>query len=286
MKSSELSRWGLHMTSLVTCAIIGHPVDKSLSPVLHNAGYRELGLNWHYKRIDVTSDQLPLALANMKRDNIRGYSVTMPHKERLLELVEDHDPVVKKIGAANTVVNNQGKLKLHNTDWLGAQKMIEEVVAIKDKSALVLGAGGAGKAVVYALVQGGAKKVVVINRNTAKAQELKKIYPTVEIGRWEDMEVAIQEVDFLVNTTSVGMGEAEATPVEVDFLHRDLVVFDTIYNPVNTRLIKDAQKTGCRVGYGYKMLLWQGVEQFSLFTGVQDIPVQQMGKELYEALEC
>ncbi len=260
--------------STLLYGILGHPVAHSLSPAMHNAAFEFTGLNAVYLAFDVTD--LENALAGVRALDIRGLSVTIPHKVAVMELMDDVDDVARRIGAVNTIVNRNGRLFGANTDWIGAVKALEEKTSLKGKRVLVLGAGGSARAVCAGLIERHAL-VHVANRTVEKALRLAEATGCSAGGL-----DAIQDIqaDILINTTSVGMEpDSDRMPVPADMLGRFTLVMDIVYAPVETMLLKKAAEAGCETVNGLRMLLLQAVAQFEMWTG-QDAPAAVMEQVL------
>jgi len=259
--------------------IIGWPVGHSLSPAMHNAAFQALGVKAVYGLLPTTPEDLAQAISGIKALHIKGVSVTIPHKEAVIPLLDELDPVAREIGAVNTILNRGGSLWGTNTDWLGVKKALEEVVSLTGQRAVVVGAGGAARAVVYALKKARAA-VEIYNRTWEKAQALAQDFG-VEARPWAALGQADGEI--LVQTTSVGLKE-DRSPVPREILGRFKVVMDIVYDPLETRLLREARAEGCLVVNGLKMLVYQGAEQFKLFTGLEP-PVELMEQAALEALK-
>ena len=266
--------------STTICCLIGDPVEHSLSPLIHNAGYEALGINFVYVPFRVKD--IKQAIDGIRGLGIRGASVTMPHKGSAIEYIDDIDEVAKEIGTVNTIVNNNGVLTGFNTDCGAALKALEEVVALRGKRAALVGSGGAALAIAMGLRRNGVK-LVVLNRTLEKARKLARLVNTEDFGDLEKIPI-VSSVDILINATSVGMWpKVNESVIPKALLHNGLTVFDVVYNPKETRLLIEAEEKGCAVVYGYKMLLYQAAMQFELFTGHQ-APLQVMESALTEAL--
>jgi shikimate dehydrogenase len=262
------------------CCLIGNPVEHSLSPLIHNAGYEALGINFIY--IPFMVNDIKQAIAGIRGLGIRGASITMPHKVSAIDYIDDIDEVAREIGAVNTIVNNDGRLAGFNTDCGAALKALEEVTTIHGKKVIIIGGGGAALAVATGLRRNGVE-LVILNRTVEKAEKLARLVNAEDFGGLEKLS-AISETDILINTTPVGMWpKTDESIVPKELLHDRLTVFDVVYNPKETRLLTDAREKGCAVVYGYKMLLYQAAVQFQLFTGRQ-APLQAMESALTEAL--
>jgi len=263
------------------CCLIGDPVAHSLSPSIHNAGYRALGLDYVY--IPFRVRDIKKAIEGMRGLGIRGASVTLPHKTEALKYLDKIDPRAEAIGAVNTIVNEEGVLSGYNTDGEGALKALAEVTAPAGKKAVLVGSGGAASAIAAALKDKGAE-LVILNRTQDKARELAKKVKAEESGGLEKLSL-IATADILINATSVGMSpKTGQSIVPKELLHSRLTVFDIVYNPRETRLITEAREKGCAVVYGYKMLLHQAALQFELFSGLE-APIAVMEFALTQALE-
>ncbi len=273
------------------CAIIGDPVEHSLSPVMHNAAFKKLGLNLVYVAFTVTPTELKTAVLGAKSLGLQGLNVTMPHKNAVISHLDAVDSTAKSIGAVNTVLNNQGKLIGYNTDGSGAMIALQENgVYPEEKKMVLLGAGGAAKAIAYQAAQD-VEELVILNRTPEKAKKLaealKSFGAKVKAGTLSS-EVLKQELpttDILVNATSAGMHpDVDSSPVPSDLLHSDLSVMDIIYNPLETRLLKDAKSAGAKVVSGIEMLLYQGAVAFEIWTNCP-APVEVMRKAALNELE-
>ena len=221
------------------------------------------------------------AVAGMRALNLRGVGVSMPFKLDILPMLDDLEPVARQIGAVNTVVNEAGRLIGHNTDWQGAVRALEELSPLDGARVLLLGAGGAARAVAYGLRARGAR-VAILNRDEARAAALAR-----DVG-CSVAPAAHREApgpyDILLNATSVGMAEVDpGPPLSIDALRADLVVMDIVYKPFETLLIQGARARGCRVIHGGRMLLHQAAAQFALYTG-QEAPLAAMDAALRAAI--
>jgi len=265
----------------MVCCVVGDPVEHSLSPLLHNTGYRVLGLNFVYLAFRVKD--VKQAIDGIRALGIRGASVTLPHKISAMNYIDDVDDVAREIGAINTIVNDDGILNGFNTDYGAALKALEEKTVIKGKKVVLLGAGGVALTIATGLKKKGAE-LIILNRTVDRAKELAKQVNAEGFGGIDQIS-AIASADILVDATSVGMWpKVNESLVPKEILHPKLTVFDVVYNPKETRLVKEAKAAGCAVVYGYRMFLLQAAEQFELFTGHQ-APLREMGKALIKALK-
>lgn len=236
-----------------------------LGAAMHEAGYRVLGLPWRYMPFEVDETTLASAVASMRPLKIRGFGVSMPFKESVVSLVDRVEDRARRIGAVNTIVNDAGTLVGHNTDWVGAVRALEEVRALRGARALVLGAGGAARAVAFGLVESGAS-VTLCNRTLDRARALGEALGVGHIA-WEERRDAAR-YDILVNASSLGMKDVDPTsPMPRDSLGPNLVVMDIVYKPVETELVRDARARRAGTIHGGRMLLHQAAAQFELYTG-------------------
>lgn len=271
-------------------ALIGHPVEHSFSPPMHNAAFQKLDMDWAYVAFDVNPNNLKSAVEGAKALNIKGFNVTIPHKIDVMEFLDEIDEVADLIGAVNTI--DFKSMKGYNTDGIGAVKAIEEVTSIKNRNVVVAGAGGASRAISFYIAKYGAESLTILNRNVEKAQNLAgDVMDSGLIGEVKSDSISkigdyVDEADILVDTTPIGMHPHvnDAAIVEAGQMHEDLVVFDAVYNPNETVLIKEALKAGAKPVYGIKMLLYQGAESFEIWTG-KKAPVDEMERALRQTLD-
>lgn len=266
--------------------LIGHPVEHSFSPPMHNAAFNALNMDWTYVAFDVEPSNLKSAIDGARSLNIKGLNVTIPHKIEVMKYLDEIDEVARLIGAVNTI--DFRNMKGYNTDGIGAVKAIEEVTSIKNKNVVVAGAGGASRAISFYIAKYGAESITILNRNVDKASNLAKdinLIDDVKPDSISQINDYVREADILIDTTPVGMHpnvDADAI-VGADDMHEDLVVFDAVYNPNETSLIKQAIKANAKPVYGIKMLLYQGAESFKIWTG-QNPPVDVMEEALRKTL--
>lgn len=269
--------------------LIGHPVEHSFSPPMHNEAFDKLGMDYAYVAFDVNPQDLQSAIEGAKALNIKGFNVTIPHKIEVMQFLDEIDEIAALIGAVNTI--DFEDLKGYNTDGIGAVRAIEEVTSIKNKNVVVAGAGGASRAISFYLAKYGAESITLLNRNVEKAQNLANdisasdLIGDVKADSVSAISSYLDSTDILVDTTPIGMHpNINDKPVAVaEDMHEDMVVFDAVYNPNDTVLIKEAIKAGSKPVYGIKMLLYQGAESFKIWTGM-DAPVDVMEKALKDTL--
>lgn len=277
------------MTKLYT--LIGDPVEHSLSPVMHNAAFQFLNLDYVYLAFRVDPKELKQTIAGMRSLGILGFNVTVPHKVSIMKYLDEVNPLAAEIGAVNTVVNKGGRLIGYNTDGAGAVAALEEHTDLHGKRVLLLGAGGAARALAFYLAPL-AGSLVIVNRTEATATDLadalNKRFKTASIEGMKLTENVLrrelEDVDILINATSVGMyPNVDETLVNKGLLHPKIVVFDVVYNPLETRLLREAEVAKAKTVNGLKMLAYQGALSFEILTGRKP-PVDVMVKTLIEAI--
>lgn len=258
--------------------ILGNPVAHSMSPLMHNSAFRLLGIDAIYLPFEV--EDLPGAVAGMKALRIKGASVTHPFKTQIMRLVDEIDDTAKKIGAVNTLVFGKERIRGTNTDWIGGVRCLETLLPIEGNEFVVLGAGGAARAVVFGIISKGGKAVIV-NRSVKEGRALAEDFDCVFVPL---SEIESARGDCLVNTTPVGMYPKEnEMPVPKQVLGTYKAVADVIYNPLETMLLREAEAAGCQVASGFEMFVYQGTEQFTIWTG-RRAPVKEMKEVVYQRL--
>ena len=270
--------------STTRAAVIGSPVTHSLSPLLHNAAFNSLGMDWEYLALEITESELDEVLAQMRSGNLGGLSVTMPFKTRVASLVDECTSIAEKLSAVNCVVANEKGLIGHNTDGDGfLNGLIHEAqFDPKGKKVAVIGAGGAARAVIEALARSGAASIMVVNRTPAKAESAADL--AGEVGVVGTLE-GISGADLVVNATSIGMKDSQVDiPCSVDLLHSSQLVVDLIYHPLETRWISLAKQKGIDSHNGVSMLLFQAAEAFTLWTG-EEAPISIMQEAITQELK-
>ena len=267
--------------------LIGHPVEHSFSPPMHNAAFNKLNMDYVYTAFDVNPNDLKTAIVGAEALNIKGFNVTIPHKIEVMKYLNEIDEVAKLIGAVNTI--DFKNLKGYNTDGIGAIKAIGEVTNVKNKNVVIAGAGGASRAISFYLAKYGVDQLTILNRNVEKAQKLandvldSELIDNVESDSINNMNLS--DADILINTTPVGMHpNVDDVPIaQAGDMHDTLVVFDAVYNPNETGLLKQAIEAGAKPVHGIKMLLYQGVESFEIWTG-KKAPIDVMQEALIKYL--
>jgi len=275
------------------CGVIGDPIEHTMSPAMHNAAFAQMGLDYVYVTFKVKKEGLGQAVDGMRGLNIRGLNVTIPHKVTVIPLLDKLDPLAEKIGAVNTITSDDGVLTGYNTDAGGfLQALLTRGIEPKGKKIVILGAGGASRAISFILAERGSN-LVILNRllelDWAKelASNISHIFTkeveALELNE-ENLARVFREPDILVNATSVGMTpNIDETPVPRILLKPGLVVFDIVYNPIKTRLLREAEAAGAETISGVDMFVWQGALAFEKWTG-QKAPLDLMKREVIKAL--
>lgn len=272
--------------------LLGYPVEHSLSPAMHNAAFRSLGLDWAYLPLPTPPWGLANALRGLAAMGFHGANVTIPHKEAVLSHLDDISPEARTLGAANTIVVRDSRLLGHNTDAHGFRAALSEA-RCSPRQAVVLGAGGAARAVVYALLDQGVK-VTIANRSVERAHRLIQSLPNLAASAAacaltaSALGPALAAADLLVNATPVGMWpRTEETPLPAGLdLPVGIAVMDLVYNPLETQLLRQARRSGASVVMdGLAMLVHQGAAAFRLWTG-EEAPVGLMREAALKALDC
>ncbi len=271
--------------------VFGFPVEHSLSPAMQNAALEALSLDYTYVPFSVPPDDLGRALAGVRALGIAGVNLTIPHKERALDLVDEVQGDAAAVGAVNTVANVDGKLIGHNTDGDGfIAPLVEDGISVRGLPAVVLGAGGAARSVVFRLAAEGAL-VQIANRSTERAERLaaaasERCGVPVEVLASEDrLAAAVAGAGLLVNATSVGMSprDGEMPSIPLDSLHDGLTIYDLVYRPLDTLLLQAGRAAGCRTVTGDRMLVHQGARALEIWTG-RRAPIDVMSAALVRAL--
>lgn len=278
------------MQKHVTCqaGLIGFPLGHSLSPALQNAAFAHHGLDCEYVLWETPAEDVERRVSSLRRPDVLGANVTVPHKALVMALLDRVSPEATEIGAVNTIVNHAGRLEGFNTDVAGFLRALRADAEHEPRgtSALVLGAGGAARAVVYGLVRAGAASVQVANRGRERARLLVEQFQAsatstrLAVVDWErsSLEKALAACDLVVNTSSAGMwhgGAEQVDPLLGAALPSRVTVFDLVYNPPLTVLLRRSQAAGARAVGGLGMLVYQGAESFQLWTG-REAPVEKM----------
>jgi 3-dehydroquinate dehydratase/shikimate dehydrogenase len=284
---TEIFHYDLINAETEVYGVIADPIGHSLSPQVHNAAFRELGMNRVYLPFRIPREHLDEFLEDCRELGVRGLSVTIPHKEAVVKRLARVDGAVRGIGAANTIIFEEDALVGYNTDYRAVMECIDSALEIADEDrplkghvALVLGAGGVAKAIVFGLARRGAE-VVIASRTLGRAEKLAEAFKCRAVD-WTGRHNI--KADILVNGTPVGMHpNVDETPFAMHYLRPSMVEFDTVYNPEQTLLVKEARQQSCRVITGVEMFVRQAAAQFRLFTG-QDAPAERMRDVLKRAI--
>ncbi|AAB99086.1 TPA: shikimate dehydrogenase [Methanocaldococcus jannaschii] len=256
--------------------LIGHPVEHSFSPIMHNAAFKDKGLNYVYVAFDVLPENLKYVIDGAKALGIVGFNVTIPHKIEIMKYLDEIDKDAQLIGAVNTIKIEDGKAIGYNTDGIGARMALEEEIGrVKDKNIVIYGAGGAARAVAFELAKD--NNIIIANRTVEKAEALaKEIAEKLnkkfgEEVKFSGLDVDLDGVDIIINATPIGMyPNIDVEPiVKAEKLREDMVVMDLIYNPLETVLLKEAKKVNAKTINGLGMLIYQGAVAFKIWTGVE-----------------
>ena len=274
-------------------AVIGDPVKHSLSPLIMNSAFTYNGIDAVYVALTVRESDAREAMQMVRSFGINGVNVTMPLKQAIVPWLDKLSPEAELVGAANCVINREGFLEGHNTDCTGFRLSLDSCLPQAPKTAFLLGVGGAARAIASELVRWGCKTLYITNRHREKAQLLADILTpqgetAIKVLEWQSTEwlSALEATDILVNATSIGMsGKGNLEQLfDWDRVNRQMVIYETVYNPLETSFLHQARQNGfCSVA-GTELLLWQAVAGFKLWTGTK-APVDVMKESLLSALE-
>lgn len=274
--------------------LLGSPVSHSISPMMHNEGFRLLGLDYAYLAFDVGTEHLKTAVDGLRALGVRGFNCTMPNKTRMCELSDNLSPAAEMIGAVNTVYNDNGILTGYNTDGIGYMQAVKDAGHnIIGKHMTLLGAGGASTAICVQAALDGVASIDIFNRKSPTFNKMEHILTKVrknttcnvsiyDIEDKKQLSESISQSHILVNGSSVGMAPhtEQCLIQDFDVFHKDLIVSDIIYNPKETKLMKLAKERGCKTFNGLYMLLYQGAEAFHIWTG-QNMPIEPIKEKFF-----
>ncbi|MFC6331442.1 shikimate dehydrogenase [Paenibacillus septentrionalis] len=269
--------------------VIGDPIAQSKSPLMHNRAFQELGLQSAYGAFLVKEDQLEAFIKEARDCHLAGLNVTIPHKLNVMKYLDAIDQDAKELGAVNTIVNDNGRLIGYNTDGIGYVRSLKEeaIASLEHAAIVVIGAGGAARGIVHALLKEKPARIVLVNRSIDKAELLASSLQhngVIQVCGLEQLQSVCADADVVINTTSVGMyPNEEEQPALGSWLKRGAVASDLIYNPLYTRFVEDAEKHGCMKHGGLGMFIYQGAYAFEYWTGLK-APVQAMREAVMEAL--
>lgn len=266
-----------------TFAVIGDPIDHSLSPNIHSGAFRELNLDCSYIAYRIPKDELGEGIEGLKKINIAGFNVTIPHKVEMMKYLDKIDESCSLIGAVNTVVSNDGVLKGYNTDMDGfLEPLKKRNIEIENSNVLLLGAGGAARAIVAGFAKEKAKSITIANRTIEKANNLvefaKKISLDANAITIDQVGESAKDYNIIVNATSIGL-QNESSPISFEGVNEKTVVYDIVYLPMNTDFLKKAKEKNATIIFGYEMLLGQAVRAFEIWHGME-APYNAMKKAL------
>jgi shikimate dehydrogenase len=268
--------------------LLGFPVGHSISPTMQNAALRHLGIDWQYELLETSPDKLRDTVARLRNDDCIGANVTIPHKQAVMEWLDEVSDRARKIGAVNTIIKRDGKLLGDNTDAYGVlQSFVEENISLRNARVVVFGAGGAARGTMFALGEAGVSSIAILNRTQARADVLadfvRQQFPNVVVttNKFETINVA----DIIINTTSVGMiPNTNASPMpNGTAFPRAAIAFDLVYRPLQTKFLRDAENVGAKAIGGLGMLVHQGALSLKLWTR-KDAPVSVMRDAAENAL--
>ena len=273
-------------------AVLGRPIHHSLSPAMQQAAFDHLGIAARYFRIEVGEESLPTAVEHLRQVPFGGWNCTVPNKVKMIELCDRVDPVARDLGAVNTVVNESGVLVGHNTDGLGWSRALREAFGRPPSNlrVLLLGAGGAARAIAGQALKENCPHLLLANRNIARAEklaaDLKNSSPT-SIVSWTEkgLSTVLREVDLVVNATSAGLDEKEPPVLTSALIPSGLLVYDTLYGAGAEKLRREAETAGAKWSDGLGMLLHQGAASFALWTG-REAPLEAMRNALHSAFSA
>ena len=266
-----------------TFAVIGDPIDHSLSPNIHSAAFRELDLDCSYIGYRIPKGGLEEGIEGLKKIKINGFNITIPHKIEMMKYVDKMDESCSLIGAINTVTNNEGILKGYNTDMDGfLEPFKKKELKIKDSKVLLLGAGGAARAIVAGFAKEKAKSITIANRTIENANKLSEFAKQIGINsdaiQIDKVNDSAKDYDIIVNATSVGL-KNEPSPISLEGINEKTIVYDIVYMPMNTDFIKKAKDNKATIIFGYEMLLGQATRAFEIWHGIE-APYNAMKKAL------
>ena len=268
---------------LKTFAVIGDPIDHSLSPTIHNAAYKELDLECTYIAYRVNKGDLATGIESLKKIRIGGFNVTIPHKIEMMRYLDNVDDTCKMIGAVNTVLNDDGILRGFNTDMDGFLEPIKrKEIPIKDSKILLLGAGGASRAIITGFQKESAKNIVIANRTKENGEKIAEFSNKIGLNArsicLEEMDVLNSKFDFIVNASSLGL-KGEKNIIPSNLMDEQTTVYDIVYKPIKTDLMNTAKEKKCKIIHGYEMLLGQAIRSFEIWLE-QKAPYEAMKRSI------
>lgn len=267
----------INKDTIACISMASRPGD--LGATIFNASFEHLSLNYIYKPFGVSLDDLSKGVNAIRAFGIRGCGVSMPHKVEVMQYLDEVDEVAKKIGAINTIVNDNGRLTGYNTDFLGAKQIIAEKYDVSGKKALIIGAGGVSRAIIMALKENGADEIFIANRDESKAQTMSSEF---DLTLLPYNEINTFSADLLVNATSVGMSpDTSEMIISDEAVNNFSAIMDVVIYPSVTKLMTQAEKSGKVVIAGFNMALYQAAAQFKMYTGIE-APISIMEEHMHK----
>lgn len=258
--------------------VMGDPVSHSLSPAMHNAAFEKIGYNGVYLAFPVKD--VKSAVAGVRALNVKGVSVTIPHKITIMEYLDEIDDQARQIGALNTIVNKDGHLYGYNSDCLGAINALLDKTEIKGKDVVIAGAGGAARAIAFGILAEGGSLTIL---NQIK-EEGEALAADLGVNYYPLSDYKKHESEIFINATPLGMTpDIDTMPVDKDYLRKEMTVMDIVYNPLKTKLLKEAEVKECNIVDGVSMFVYQGISQFESWTG-EKAPAELMRKVVLDSL--
>ncbi|MEM1525449.1 MAG: shikimate dehydrogenase [Nitrososphaerales archaeon] len=269
--------WKINSSTRLIC-VIGSPIEHSLSPIMQNEAFKSKGLNYVYLAFNIKPNGLKAAIEGFKVMNVKGFNVTIPHKVSIITYLDSLDETALDTGAVNTVVNDNGRFIGYNTDVKGFIEPLKRRISnIQTMKVIILGSGGAARACVSALIREGCKNITILARTISKAEDLvtyiykrTNIKCSIDLLIDEKISKVIKNADIIVNATPIGMyPNINESPIPLNLIKPNMIVYDIVYNPLKTKLIKDAEAVNAITIPGYEMLVEQGAASFRLWTGIE-----------------
>ena len=269
--------------------IIGKPLSHSLSPELHNFWFKKYKISGSYSLIEIEKNEIEGVIKKMRSNELHGLNVTVPYKQAVIPFLDLIVDEAKKTMSVNTIsLNKEGKVVGNNTDVYGLEQgfinKINSQNLDKDK-VLILGAGGVAPSVIYALSEKGIKQIFISNRTMEKAENIKKIFPFIKIIKWENIEIEAENMNIIINATSLGLKNGNDFAQEFKAIKSNLVYYDVVYNPEETTMAKKLKNKGAKIFNGLEMFIYQGQKSFSLWNKISPILDEELKKILTSKLK-
>ena len=269
--------------------IVGRPLSHSLSPLLHNFWFKKYKISGSYSLIEIEKNEIEGVIKKMRNNELHGLNVTVPYKQAVIPFLDLIVDEAKKTMSVNTIsLNKEGKIVGNNTDVYGLEQgfinKINSQKLDKDK-VLILGAGGVAPSVIYALSEKGIKQIFISNRTMEKAENIKKIFPFIKIIKWENIEIEAENMNIIVNATSLGLKNGNDFAQEFKAIKSNLVYYDVVYNPEETTMAKKLKNKGAKIFNGLEMFIYQGQKSFSLWNKISPELNEELKKILTSKLK-